>query len=265
VRRAGLAAAAVALATASCGGLTAGLRGHPGPDTGLVRGLQPWRAQGVRHADRLTDGIAADPGDPARTDLTAALAGPDAYVVYDLGAAVPVRCVAVQAGGGDTLALSLSADGQSFVPLWTAAPADEPGMQLRVGRGLAGVGRYLRMSAAGAGASAAELVAMSDCPQRFPPPLAVQRGTPLEEAVRTKIALLAALALAYTLGYRRRAPDFVKLLVVAPLGVALALGVQLAELWPPPARTALELAGALAAVAAAVGLRVALARRRATS
>jgi len=43
--------------------------------------------------------------------------------------------------------------------------------------------------------------------------------------------------------------------------VALSLGVQLVEIWPPPARVALELAGAAAAIAASFGARAALRAR----
>jgi hypothetical protein len=255
--------AALSLA-AACAGLTSGLRGRPGPETGLLRGRVPSAARGVRHADRLTDGIAAEPGDAPVTDLTAVLAGPGAFVVYDLGAATPLRCALIEADGDDRYTLSLSPDGRRWEPLWTAPRADEPGMQLRVGRDLAGTGRYLRLDAAGGDGryAAAELAVFAVCPARFPPGLAVQKGTPVAASVRTKIWALAALAAAYVLAYRRRAPDFVKLLIALPLGVALSLGVQLVEIWPPPGTVALELAGAAAAIAAAFGARAAVGRRR---
>ena len=247
----------------SCSGLIAPFRGRPGPETGLLRGRAPWGSRQATHPDRLTDGIAAEPGDARLTDLTTALASTDAYVVYDLGAVTPVRCALIEADGDDSYTLALSADGARWDPLWTAGPADEPGMQLRLGRALAGSGRYLRLSAAGGDGryAVAELAVFDACPARFPPGLAVQKGTPLDQAVRLKIWALAGLAAAYVFAYRKRAPDFVKLLVALPLGVALSLGVQLAELWPPPARLALELGGAAAAIALAVAARLALSRR----
>jgi hypothetical protein len=256
-------AAVLVLALASCSGLTSGLRGRPGPETGLLRGRAPSAARGAHHPDRLTDGIGAEPGDPPRTDLTTVLVSPEAFVVYDLGAVTPVRCALVEADGDDRYTLSLSNDGARWEPLWTAAPADERGMQLRLGRDLAGSGRYLRLAAAGGDGvyAVAEVAAFAACPARFPPGLAVQKGTPVGQAVETKIAALAALAAAYVLAYRRRAPDFVKLLVALPLGVALSLAVQLVEIWPPPARLALELAGVAAVVAAAFLARAALGRR----
>jgi hypothetical protein len=262
-RRRWAGAAALAMLVA-CSGLTSGLRGRPGPETGLLRGLAPSSARGASHPDRLTDGIAAEPGDGAVTDLTTVLARAGAFVTYDLGAVTPVRCALLQADGDDHYTLSLSADGQRWESLWTAGPADEPGMQLGLGRALTGSGRYLRLDAAGGDGryAVAELAVFAACPVRFPPGLAMQKGTPVVESVRLKIWALGALAVAYVLAYRRRAPDFIKLLVALPLGVALSLGVQLAEIWPPPARLALELAGVVVAFAAALGARVALGRRR---
>jgi len=73
---------------------------------------------------------------------------------------------------------------------------------------------------------------------------------------------VAACAAAYILGYRRRAPDFVKLLVAVPLGLATALCVQLAEVWPPSAPLAGGLVAAVAIPAAAAALRAAAGRRR---
>jgi hypothetical protein len=248
----------------ACSAVTSSLGGRPGPDTGLVRGTRPARSAGARHADRLTDGIAAYPGDPARTDLTAALAGSEAFVVYDLGAVVPIRCALLEADGDDTYLLSVSSDGERFAPLWSAGAADERGMQLRMRRDLAGAGRYLRLTASGGDGvyAIAELAVFSVCPPRWPPVLAVQRGTLVVESLHLKIWALVALAAAFALAYRRRAPDFVKLLVAVPLGVALSLVLQLAEVWPPPARLALELAAAVVALAGIVAVRLLIARRR---
>jgi len=171
------------------------------------------RARAVEHArrrpsDRLTDGIAAEPGDAAVTDLTAVLASSGAFVVYDLGAVTPVRCALVEADGDDRYTLSLSADGQGWLPLWTAGPADERGMQLRVGRDLAGSAAtcaWRRL--AGTGATRwPSWPWFAACPARFPPGFALQKGTPVAESVRTKFWALAALAAAYVLAYAAARP-----------------------------------------------------------
>ena len=90
--------------------------------------------------------------------------------------------------------------------------------------------------------------------------LAPLHGTPIERSAATKAWAFAALAAAYVLAYRRRAPDFIKLLVAAPLGVALALAFQLAEFWPPPRSLLGPLLAAPAIVGAAFALRAVVSR-----
>jgi hypothetical protein len=89
----------------------------------------------------------------------------------------------------------------------------------------------------------------------------MQAGTPDEDAVRIKLWTFAGLAVAYVLLYRKRLPDWAKLLGVVPAGLAIALGLQLRELWPPSEAIVGRLAAALGAVVLAVVVKVALARR----
>jgi len=250
------------VAPAACDRLATNLSGGVGPGAGVVRGKLPSESRGVSHVVRLTDGIAASPGDPWRTDLTAVLSSPQSFATWDLGAESPVRCALVDADGDDSYTLSISSDGKTFAPLWTAAPDDDAGQQLRAGRGLRGAGRYLRLAAAGGDGrwSVSEVSAWRECPTQWPP-LAMQKGTPDDEAVRTKLWAFAALAGAYVLFYRKRAPDWAKLLVVAPAGVGIALAVQLAEVWPPSSGLASRLAGVGAAIVAALALRIVVGRR----
>ncbi|HVX96732.1 MAG TPA: hypothetical protein VHK47_17575, partial [Polyangia bacterium] len=209
---------------AGCQRVTSNLSGG-GPEAGLLRGKMPVDSLNVSHAVRLTDGIAAEPDDSAPTDLTAVLDGRSAYVTWDLGADVPVRCALIDADGANSYALMLSRDGGRFDDLWTA-PVDERGQQLRAGRDLEGRGRYLRLRL-GDGpwpvgikqrGFVSEVRAWSECPTQWPA-LAMQKGTPDEEAVSLKLWAFAALAVGYVLAYRKRAPDWVKLLGVAPLGL----------------------------------------------
>ena len=184
-------------------------------------------------------------------------------MTWDLGAETPVRCALIDADGDDTYTLSLSKDGQDFVALYRAGVDEDRGQQLRAGRDLRGSGRYLRLSAAGGDGlwSVSEVRAWSDCPTTWPA-LAMQKGTPDDEAVRLKLWAFTALGVAYVLAYRKRAPDWVKLLGVAPAGVGVALAVQVAELWPPSPALALRLAGGVAAIAAAAAVRWGLGRKR---
>jgi hypothetical protein len=250
-------------AGSGCTGVATSIGGKPGPEAGLLRGRSPVRSSGVTHVDRLTDGIGAAPDDPPRTELTSLFASPAAFVVYDLGAETPIACSAIDAAGDDLYALAVSSDGVAFTPLWTA-PRTDPGMQLRAARDLRGAGRYLRLSASGGDGvyAVAELAVAAECPPRWPPVLAPQHGTPIDRSARSKIWLFAALGAAYVLAYRRKLPDFFKLLVAAPLGVGLALAFQLADIWPLPWPLLRDLLVALVSVAAAIALRAVLSRAR---
>lgn len=252
---------------AGCTGLATGLAGRPSAEAGLLRGKSPLRSHGVTHVDRLTDGIAAAPDDPPNTDLTSMLAAPESFVIYDLGGVTEIHCAAIEADGDDAYALALSDNGVAWGPLWTAAATGDRGMQPRAARDLGGRGRFLRLAASGGDGiyAVAELSVAGTCPARWPPPLALQTGTPVDESARVKAWALAACAAAYILAYRRRSPDFVKLFVAVPLGLAAALGVQLAEIWPPPPSLRAALLAAIAIPAVATALRVAVTRRRRAS
>jgi len=267
MKRARLICAAALLAVAAggaCSGVATSLGGRPGPEAGLIRGKQPLRSHGVTHVDRLTDGIAALPDDPALTDLSSQFASSEAFAIYDLGEVTPIACAAVVADGDDRYTLAASTDGTTFAPFWTAGAAEDRGMQPRMGRDLAGRGRWLRLTAAeGDGVYAVSEVAVAAaCPPRWPPALALQHGTPLERSAQVKTWAFAAFAAAFILAYRRRSPDFIKLLVAIPMGLGLALFVQLADVWPPPPSVAGPLAAAFAIVAGATAIRVIVNRIR---
>jgi hypothetical protein len=254
-----------ALAVAACTNVATSFGGKPGPEAGLLRGKSPERSAHVTHVDRLTDGIAAAPDDPPRTELTSLFRSPDAFVVYDLGADTRVGCAAIVADADDTYTLALSSDGAAFAPLWAAPAVLDRGMQPRAARELHGRGRYLRLTASGGDSvhAVAELAVAADCPPRWPPVMAPQHGTPIDRSAATKLWAFAALGAAYVLAYRRKLPDFFKLLVAAPLGVLLALAFQLADIWPPPRTLLAPLLAAPAIVAAAVAFRMAISRKTA--
>ena len=63
-------AVALAVTAFACDRLASNLAGGTAPEAGLLRGKLPVASSGVTHLKRLTDGIAAQPGDPPRTDLT---------------------------------------------------------------------------------------------------------------------------------------------------------------------------------------------------
>jgi hypothetical protein len=238
-RAARFAVAAAVLGLGACTNLASNLAGRPGPEAGLLRGKAPARSSGVTHVGRLTDGIASVPWDPPITQLSSVLSSPDAFVVFDLGRATDVGCAVILADGDDRYTLALSADGQAFTPLWTAEPDGDRGQQPRVARDLRGNGRWLRLTAAGGDGvyAVTELAVAETCPPRWPPVLAFQNGTPLERAIMIKGWAFAALAIAFILAYSKRAPDWLKLGGAIPAGVAIALAVDIADLWPLPGAT----------------------------
>jgi hypothetical protein len=257
------AVAALALAAGACTGVATTIGGKPGPEAGLLRGKMPVRSAHVSHLDRLTDGIASFPDDPPRTELTSLFRSPEAFVIFDMGAETAVECVAIDADGGDAYTVALSNDGTTFAPLWTAPAVEDSGVQPRAGRNLQGRGRYLRVSASGGDGvyAVAEVSAAAPCPPQWPPVLALQHGAPVDQSAATKAWAFAALAAAYVLAYRRKLPDFFKLLVAAPIGLAIALILQLAEIWPPPRSLLPPLLAAPVIVGAAFAIRTAVARR----
>ena len=111
------AAAAGVFAAGACTGVATSIGGKPGPEAGLLRGKSPSTSAHVTHVARLTDGIAAVPDDPARTELSALFGSPAAFVVYDLGAETTIACVAIDADGDDPYTIALSSDGTTFAPL----------------------------------------------------------------------------------------------------------------------------------------------------
>ena len=145
--------------------------------------------------------------------------------------------MAIDADGDDSYTLACRRTASTFTPLWTRRPPGRSGhAAARRCASCTAPGRYLRLAASGGDGvyAVAELSVAADCPPRWPPVLAPLHGTPIERSAATKAWAFAALAAAYVLAYRRKLPDFIKLLVAAPLGVALALAFQLAEIWPPP-------------------------------
>jgi hypothetical protein len=155
-------------------------------------------------------------------------------------------------------------DGNSWQPLSTATAMGAPGVQTRAARGLTAAGRYVRLAVDPGGGphAVAELSIASACAARWPPVLAPQRGTPIERSALTKWWLFVALGAAYVLAYRRKLPDFIKLLVAAPLGIGLALALQLVAVWPPPPSLHAPLAAGAAILAGVVALRVLVSRIR---
>ena len=100
----------------------------PGP---LLAGREPSDSQGVRHAERLTDSLAAEPGESWDAVLSAVFEGSDSYVEYDLGRVRRIRAAWLQGDNNDRYVVSVSKDGASFEEAWVVPIQPKPGLRDR--------------------------------------------------------------------------------------------------------------------------------------
>jgi hypothetical protein len=224
----------LSLSGLSCGGDP--VTELPGAKGDLLAGRGPIRTSGVTGAERMTDGFVAVDGDFWRTDITAVIE-PQGSAVWDLGEARDLSCLLLQGDNNDAYLIEGSDDGNVFRPLWTAGPTGRSGMQIRNVRDLSAArARYLRLTASGGDRfySVGELAVYSSCPaaSEWPPRLLARPGAPVSEAAHGRMIMLVLVSAAFLFINRRRAPDWVRLLVVAPLGLGLSVVMALRELWP---------------------------------
>ncbi|MEZ4467858.1 MAG: hypothetical protein R3F43_26300 [bacterium] len=142
------------------------------PDGNLLAGKAP-AAVAVTSVARIVDGVAPVEGDPWNTSLTAILGAEKALVTWDLGQETRLGALLIQADNNDTYDVSISLDGTTFTPLWTAPEVEAPGMRTRLHQGFEATARYLRISnPAGDNAySLGEVMAFCQKPAVWPPAL----------------------------------------------------------------------------------------------
>jgi hypothetical protein len=219
----------------------------------LLAGKQPTEARHVERAHTLTDGSATPEGASWDTVRTAVLGEKGAQVVYDLGAVRQLRAAWLQGDGNDSYTLSVSDDGRTYRPLWTAEPVQSGGNRARWSENLHGSGRYLRLTAAGGDGhySVSELQVFPEVPASFPPD--VPRSYSAHVLVRTDIILFGlALMLFVLLSIRRANPRWIALYSILPLTAGFNLVHVLFHTWPAEPRSVSLVRGTIAAVAALV-------------
>ena len=256
------AATVAAVAAGSCVGSPGGGSPiPPGPGQGLLRGKAPSVSVGVTHSERLTDGVAARPGDFWRTEVTSVLS-PGASIVYDLGQSTPIHCALVEGDNNDSYHLSVSEDGATYAPLWTGPPVPGAGMRFRYGKDLAGQGRYLRVNADGGDAaySVGELAVYQDCPAQWPPTFSELSGTSLQDTAQFRLWLFGLAMVIFLLIHNRQSRDLVRLLIVVPIGLGLSAASALAQVWPVDESEQFVLRTVVAAIALVALLREAFGR-----
>jgi hypothetical protein len=208
----------------------------------LLAGRKPIKANGVRNAIRLTDGLLSNEGDEWLTDVTSRFTSARSFVEYDLGSPQTLRCVMVQADNNDVYYLSGSQDGQNWGQLWRVGAEPSPGMRVRSTKMEVAV-RYLRLSATGGDAlySVSEIAAYSECPVPWPADLPRAHGIPVGDAADAKILIFGAIAGAFVLLHRRKGPNLQYVLLLPVLGAFWMMVAQLVDLYPffnqePPLR-----------------------------
>ena len=233
-----------------------------GSGHGLLAGKTPTAIEGVQHAERLNDGVAATDGDHWETHLTAVFRRYGAYVEYDLGAPVNVDAIYVQGDNNDEFIVSGADDSKEFRPLWTARRMSQPGMRDREVRQLGEVARYLRISARGgdAAVSASEVLVYSETPPEWPPAIEKARGEQGGASDHRPLLVFAIIATLALLSHRRDWPAVARAAVIAATIVASGYALHhLVTNYPPrePDINVLRAIAAIVAAAAVVRLSVA--------
>lgn len=170
-----------------------GCRREPDPD--LLRGRDPSSITHAQHAERLTDGVRAVAGDAWNSNLVSVMTL-GASIEWDLGASEPIAAVTLQADHNDEYALLISDDRKAWSTLWEAAAVSEPGMRSRLGRDLAGRGRFVRLEPRGGdGAySVSELALFRSSSAALAAAFSEERGGSESATLRREISIPLAFA-----------------------------------------------------------------------
>jgi len=239
---------------------------HADAPTNVLAGKVQVRASGVRRADAMVDGLVAEDGSHWKTRLSCVFLDASSSVVFDLGAPRTIDAARLSGDANDSYVVELSRDGRTFQPLWSALPTPRArsGMQTRVGRQLAGSGRYVRVRAQGGDGKLAisELELFSGAAALTLPELRSARAPELDARMRDR-TLLFGLGLLFCLLLPARAPRWALAGAAAAGGWAcwqLALGVWHA--WPVDAQGVALVRGTIAFVGAAAIAREAFAPPR---
>jgi hypothetical protein len=199
----------------------------------LIVGKQPTHSEGVRNAERLTDGIYSNEGDEWLTDVTSRFSSAQSFVEYSLADEMPIRCALVQADNNDVYFLSGSPDRVHWQPLWRVDAEGGPGMRVRSQR-LEASARYVRLSATGGDAlySVGEIAIYAQCPEVWPPAVVRTHGVPVGETISTKVVIFGILAGIFILLHRRKMARVHYVLLLAALAAGWMLAAELANAYP---------------------------------
>jgi hypothetical protein len=215
------------------GALSCGRSGAPSEN--LLTGKTPVRADGIANAQLLTDGRQAGEGEDWNVPAASILQSESAVVEFDLGQSLPIAAAFLQGDNNDEYVVSVSDDGTNYRELWIARPVPAAGLRGRSAEGLAGQGRWIRLSARGGDRaySVTELQIWSGRPATFGAPASVRSAELRAASVRTHFIYLilafGVVLFATREGWPGRRTALLWLLpAVAALFTALAIGAA----WP---------------------------------
>jgi hypothetical protein len=205
------------------------------PTESLLAGKVPARADGVANPPLLTDGKTAAEGDDWNVPAAAILQADRAVADYDLGQSVPIDAAYLQGDNNDDYVVSVSEDGAIFRELWVARPVTSAGQRARAADGLAGRGRWIRLTARGGDRvySVTELQLWSRRPATFPPQAEMRSPELRAATVRTHfVYLILAFALVLFATREGGPPRWTLLLWLLPAIAAALTARAIAAAWP---------------------------------
>ena len=154
------------------------------PAGNLLKGAEPERSYETYQPQRITDERLSEEGGPRMSHLAANLFTGDARAVYRLRQPTRIRSLLLQADGAAGFSVDASMDGESWVPLWDAAPTGEPGVRTRQLSDLDREALFLRIAAQGGAGfySVVELAAYCRRPEPWPPRFDTEPGVVMDDA-----------------------------------------------------------------------------------
>ncbi len=217
--------------------------------------------RGIRHVERLVDGVVAVEGDPWHTTLTAVPTSGQSFVEFDLGEPRPIAAALLQGDNNDTYTLWASDDGARYRYLWSAPPVPGPGLRTRVVVGLDTKARYVKVTVGEGDTrfSLGEIAVYTQTPKPLPPTLIARRGENADDVLHVGSLWFGAALIAFVLVSGRALPLWWnRSCLLLPLLGGWALWRGLGEAWPPGLLEVSFLRAVSGAIAAVVVARESL-------
>ncbi|MFT3841030.1 MAG: hypothetical protein QM723_28825 [Myxococcaceae bacterium] len=210
---------------------------HQAPATNLLSNKVP-AVTGVQRAATLNDAIAVPDGDTWSSVRTAQFDCKHGKAVFDLGESKHIKAGWLQGDNNDIYEVSVSQDGQNFLPLWSAPQVGGTGMQPRSSDTLDGTGRYVQVRAGQGDNSCAlsEVMLWEEKPSSFPPDLPRRLGFKTGEQTRTALLLFGLALCAFVLLSFQRGPKWLLASAALPVWTGLNLWNAIQDSWPPEMR-----------------------------